>query len=563
MHDEPSASSETRDQGTDLGAQATGRSKFNTGAPDDTHIPWGYGSDRITIMGRDPDWLYAYWEVTEEGLMRARDALGIGEAEGLCALRIYDTTGIEFTGFNARSYEDIPVERTARDRFHHVGRPDSSCHVDLGIVAPDGRFHPVIRSGRATFPRKQPSSDGRVSWLTVHDTSDARRPAAQVSYKSTYHGPVAPIQPASPAGHSAVSSYQHNEHRSAPTPPAQPSQGIIERISSAWKSVFQRQPWAGHDREEGSTYQRIELPTQSESWRTEWQGDGKVFAWFGPLHKLQWDGPVTAMSWQSGPQLASEIKPSRVSVQYVGERGLTFTEEHGRISAVYGPWEVHVRQAEREGTVGRILASWVMHWIEPMAPISEKWETWSHVWTDQFVHEMLQEGASELQRWVAVGASETWMLGGSERLWLGSSEQLLLGASELAWAGASELWTGGVGAAGTWWAGSSEWSFVGASERWLGGSSESSLAGGGEFRPAGASEWVSSGASEQLFSGASELMQTGASELLLMGSSERIWGGASEFALGGASETFALGSSEQLLPSFIPGVYPTTFDPNK
>ena len=53
-------------------------------------IPWGYGDNRITVLARDPNWVLAYWEVTDQALDQARSRLGDPHAQ--CALRVYDTT---------------------------------------------------------------------------------------------------------------------------------------------------------------------------------------------------------------------------------------------------------------------------------------------------------------------------------------------------------------------------------------------------------------------------------------------------------------------------------------
>src|SRR5690242_16150392 len=62
------------------------------------HIPWGYGQDRVTAMAVDPDRLYAYWEVTDPAIERARRGLGHGGKDAWLCLRIYDISGRIFDG---------------------------------------------------------------------------------------------------------------------------------------------------------------------------------------------------------------------------------------------------------------------------------------------------------------------------------------------------------------------------------------------------------------------------------------------------------------------------------
>ena len=70
-------------------------------------LPWGYGENRITVIVRDPDSAYLYWEIDDEGIAAARSRLGPAGTRGWCNLRIYDTTGREFDGTNANDYFDL------------------------------------------------------------------------------------------------------------------------------------------------------------------------------------------------------------------------------------------------------------------------------------------------------------------------------------------------------------------------------------------------------------------------------------------------------------------------
>src|SRR6266536_4970747 len=62
-------------------------------APRVEHIPWGYGQDRVTAMVVDPNRVYAYWEVTDPAIERARRGLGAGGKDAWLNVRVYDITG--------------------------------------------------------------------------------------------------------------------------------------------------------------------------------------------------------------------------------------------------------------------------------------------------------------------------------------------------------------------------------------------------------------------------------------------------------------------------------------
>jgi hypothetical protein len=195
--------------------------KFETGAPeppfDAGTIPWAYGDDRITALVRSPDSLYVYWEITDDAIARARKRLGPAGDHGWFNLRLYDTTAREFDGINAHSYFDVTVDRETRDYFFDLRQPTASFHVEVGIKSHEGYFQPIARSGRADFPRKEPSQDRSLEWLSV--TSEPH-PSAK-PYRSKFNPPPAPPPGASPAptqprsepSGGTATLHQHSEER--------------------------------------------------------------------------------------------------------------------------------------------------------------------------------------------------------------------------------------------------------------------------------------------------------------------------------------------------------------
>ncbi|MES1165511.1 MAG: hypothetical protein ABUR63_07135, partial [Verrucomicrobiota bacterium] len=67
-------------------------SKFDLGPQAETepmpaNIPWGYDQNRVTAMVVDPERLYVYWEVTDDGFVTARKSLGRGGESAWLNLR--------------------------------------------------------------------------------------------------------------------------------------------------------------------------------------------------------------------------------------------------------------------------------------------------------------------------------------------------------------------------------------------------------------------------------------------------------------------------------------------
>jgi hypothetical protein len=460
----------TDDGSVDDGDRMVERAKFDIGAPPQlasASIPWGYGENRITALVRSPEHLYLYWEMTDEGIVAARARLGPAGEHAWCNLRVYDTTARDFDGTNANHYIDIRVERGSREYFLPVHRPGSSAYVEVGMKSHEGYFQPVARSGRAEFPRKSPSPNTSIAWMTV--TSEDACPAAQPC-RSRYRGPTRslPGQYPAPQPASAVTQSWTTQEWTRRV--------WTEQVSTEWTSV---------------SIDGLDFPFDP-SWLVErWQ-----VAPHAGFRFLRWTGegpstlaPGEVVTWQVGPFPIEAIDADRVEVHWGGVGPLVVAGEWGPIE-VFGPWRVTVRSFDTQ-PARRVLASWTVHWVNITPVVVERWLTGlERRRVGGFAREQRIQGASESLLLREFGASDVFRLGASERMWLGASAGMLLGASEVLGWGASQL------------------AFAGASALLL----------------RGASQWIWVGASEWLWSGASELYAWGASELYARGASEA-WSG--------------------------------------
>jgi len=124
-----------------------------------SEIPHGYNRTRISVLVRDPEWIFAFWDIAEA--TRAELGLNRAGAMGLM-LRLHDVTGIAFNGTNAVSTEDIPVNSGATSWYVHVPTKGRRYVVDLGVLASDGAFHQIARSQPFDMPRAEVSND--IEW---------------------------------------------------------------------------------------------------------------------------------------------------------------------------------------------------------------------------------------------------------------------------------------------------------------------------------------------------------------------------------------------------------------
>ncbi len=136
--------------------------------PHEPQLPKNYGVDRMVLMARDPHWLYAYWEVTATKQEEFKKSYGPAAwTSTRPVLRVYDVTGVDFTGENAKGYLDIHVNEQTDNWHIKVGEPDRSFCVDLGRMFPDGRFVTLLRSNTVTTPRASLSDCLDEEWMWI------------------------------------------------------------------------------------------------------------------------------------------------------------------------------------------------------------------------------------------------------------------------------------------------------------------------------------------------------------------------------------------------------------
>ncbi len=152
-------------------------------------LPKGYNEDKITVMARDPENIFAYWEVTEEKENRLRQNHGLQWDNSHPVVRIHDVTGINyFNGENANDYKDVYVDDNADRWYFHIGTPDRVFCAELGRKLEDGTFVVIARSNLTRTPRNTLSDKIDPEWMLV--TEDQKKLYARIGQTgefSSYH----------------------------------------------------------------------------------------------------------------------------------------------------------------------------------------------------------------------------------------------------------------------------------------------------------------------------------------------------------------------------------------
>lgn len=117
--------------------------------PKEFVFPAQYGEARLTLMARDPWWLYAYWEIPPK---IEREALSLmaaqSERNARRVLRVYRQTGVP-----EPSFFDIEVGDFSDNWYVEVGVPGELWISEIGLRSADGRFYRLLRSNPARTPR--------------------------------------------------------------------------------------------------------------------------------------------------------------------------------------------------------------------------------------------------------------------------------------------------------------------------------------------------------------------------------------------------------------------------
>ncbi|MBN1868729.1 DUF4912 domain-containing protein [Candidatus Sumerlaeota bacterium] len=137
-----------------------------------------YDETRLTILVRDPEWVFAYWDIDTE----TRKRLGIprGRHNRRMAIRWYDVTDIErFDGHNAHRTMEIEISDAARSWYQKMPEANRYWLADLGLFDDHGHFVAICRSNLVRMPRMRMAPAPREG-------------GAEPTWMHVEHGPAAP-----------------------------------------------------------------------------------------------------------------------------------------------------------------------------------------------------------------------------------------------------------------------------------------------------------------------------------------------------------------------------------
>jgi hypothetical protein len=150
-------------------------------------FPDSYGQSRIRLLVKDPDWLFAHWDVDPQSLADLRAEIGErASALSSFTLRVVDPQH----GGESR----VLLPEGARSWYVRADSVQRTYRAELGLTLPSGEFRSLAQSNVVTTPRTGPARTGGPRRMR-YDGATAPAPEAPAASIS---GPAGAPSAASP-----------------------------------------------------------------------------------------------------------------------------------------------------------------------------------------------------------------------------------------------------------------------------------------------------------------------------------------------------------------------------
>jgi hypothetical protein len=124
-------------------------------------FPESYGVNRLRLLVKDPEWLFAHWDVDAGALASMRKELGERVlALARLTLRLSDAVDGGSTV--------ILLPKGARAWYIRADDEARSYRAELGLTLPSGEFHPLAASNTVGTPRVGPAPEAARTRVRFH-----------------------------------------------------------------------------------------------------------------------------------------------------------------------------------------------------------------------------------------------------------------------------------------------------------------------------------------------------------------------------------------------------------
>ncbi len=121
-------------------------------------LPKGYGLDRLTLMVRDPHWLYCYWELSPVVYSEARAEFS-GPSWTVLRVHLLDEADAIVDGW------EYGVGPDSTSWYVNTARPGARFRAELGLRDAGGQYRRLVASNTVAAPHDAPSERWDEEWV--------------------------------------------------------------------------------------------------------------------------------------------------------------------------------------------------------------------------------------------------------------------------------------------------------------------------------------------------------------------------------------------------------------
>ena len=133
-----------------------------------------YGINRVRLLVRDPEWIFAYWDVNPAGMRELERSLGErGLALSRLTLRLLDPV--------SGGASDILLPPGARWWYIRTDSARRTYRAELGVTLPSGEFRRLAESNTVVTPRVGPSPQRARRRMSYRDARELPPSAAEAA----------------------------------------------------------------------------------------------------------------------------------------------------------------------------------------------------------------------------------------------------------------------------------------------------------------------------------------------------------------------------------------------
>lgn len=149
-------------------------------------VPEEYGDTKLVLLVRDPEWIYAYWEINDE----TRQQLNIPRNghHYRQILRVFKTTARQWPEEAAHYFFDVETNNDARSWYIHMPEADESWCAELGIIDEQDNFTAICRSNPIYTPRNSISDHVDSEWMIVEESFEKITRLSSASLEAQLRG---------------------------------------------------------------------------------------------------------------------------------------------------------------------------------------------------------------------------------------------------------------------------------------------------------------------------------------------------------------------------------------